>query len=228
MNKILINIVVALSLSAGSASVWSNASMGGINSLGVYDISIDTSTLNGISAGLSFDFLANSPGFADFVRISNFETDGAFDFLSFDTFGDVSVNPGSNATLGSSVDFSQFFQPLVLGDFVNFRLDFRNDPDAVLPGSTDFQNIFTVTLTDETGEDSLVQTDDSEGTDALLQADFSITLPQTAALSIFNASGLTITATPVAAVPLPAALPLMGFAISILAGLQKRRKLLMV
>lgn len=225
MNKLLINTVLAVSLSIASASAWSNAVVGGTNSLGVYDISIDTTSLAGTSASLAFDFLGNSPGFANFVVISNLQTDGSLNPDDASSFGNVAIASDNSATLDSGAEFSEFFQPLILGNLINFRLDARNDPGAVLPGSTDFHNFFTVTLLDGDGINSLVSTTDPLGDDALLQLGFSVETPQSVDLAVYSASGITITATPVSAVPLPATLPLMGIAVSMLAGLQRRKAL---
>jgi hypothetical protein len=127
-----------------------------------FDVSIDTSNLQGVVGTLAFDFIsANSA--SDAFSISGFSTDGTLGASS--SSGSVSGSLAETTVLGGgSAFFNELLQGETLGTRLNFSFDFL--ATAVPAGGTPDE--FSFFLLDSSALNSLVTTSDPTGASALL------------------------------------------------------------
>jgi hypothetical protein len=132
----------------------------------IFDVTMDTSALNGTSASLVFDFIDGDTVVNNSVTISDFAGDGQYDPTAAMTFGDVTGALNTSAVLGDSSGFSELLQPIVLGDSLAFMLTLSNQFSGVDPPDR-----LTLFLLDQSGLFPLYATSDPTGSDALLAID---------------------------------------------------------
>ncbi|MFA5983444.1 MAG: NF038129 family PEP-CTERM protein [Methylococcaceae bacterium] len=215
MQKMVISKIFLTVLSFASLLVWSANGTAASTTSSIFNITIDTSSLQGTSASLAFDFLnnnADAPN-ANAVTISSFQTDGVFDTSLTDNVGSVSGTLNDVATFSSITDgFNELFQPITLGSFLQFQLNIISLLD--LHESDSFQlNIFN-----GLGTASLVPTLDPLGTDILFEVNF---LPN---ISFTSFTDLVSAEQVVSAVPVPGAFSLMLLALGAWGGLVKSKQ----
>jgi hypothetical protein len=165
-----------------------------------YQVSVDTSTLNGSAASLAFDLTDSDVGVDTTVVITSFATDG--------TLGSAVVTGGVSGSLPGTVtltdlDFlNSLEQGITLGDALSFTLEMTTASSGGVPDAFSF---FILT---PSGSASLVGTDLAGDALLILEADGS------PGGSLSAASGtepsVPVAATPAVAVPFPAALLLLG------------------
>ena len=131
----------------------------------LFDVTMDTSALNGTPASLVFDFI-DGDSLVNSVTISDFAGDGVYDPTAAMTFGDVTGALNTSAVLGDSSGFSELLQPIVLGDALSFMLALSDQFSGV-----DLPDRLTLFLLDQSGSFPLYATSDPSGSDALLAID---------------------------------------------------------
>ena len=151
-------LLVAAFLWAGGMQVSAASAM--------FDVTMETSALNGTPASLVFDFIDGDSLVNNSVTISDFAGDGVYDPTAAMTFGDVTGALDASAVLSDSSGFSELLQPVVLGDTLSFMLTLSNQFSGV--GLPDRLTLF---LLDQSGSFPLYATSDPSGSDALLAID---------------------------------------------------------
>lgn len=175
-------------------------SLGNPAQAAVYQVSIDTSTLFGVSGQLVFDLIDGGLP-ANFVTISGFSSDGTLG--SSTSTGDVSGSLGSILTLGDTDPLlNEYSVNITLGNSLSFTFDSSNNPPAGPDSSPDG---FSFSLLDGQGA-SLTTTADPSGLNALLVQEFNSASPE---LIPYSGSSPSVPVA-VTAVPIPAALILFG------------------
>lgn len=165
-------------------------------------ITVDTTSLAGVSAQLAFDLIDGGPP-ANSVMISDFASDGLLDTASStdDVTGDFSTPPGIVALSDTSF-FSEYLQGITLGTSLTFIFDTSGNPAD--PGSA--PDGFSFFILNASGTASLVSTSDPTGADAL----FLFNIGETDPLVVFNSDAVTVSAVAVVnGVPEPAPLALL-------------------
>jgi len=132
----------------------------------LFDVTMDTSALNGTPASLVFDFIDGDSLVNNSVTISDFAGDGVYDPTAAMTFGDVTGALNTSAVLGDSSGFSELLQPIVLGDALSFMLALSDQFSGV-----DLPDRLTLFLLDQSGLFPLYATSDPSGSDAVLAID---------------------------------------------------------
>ena len=128
-----------------------------------FDVSIATPSLQGTSAELLLDFIDGGTP-SNTVAISNFATDGVLGTSQLTGGATGSLTPGP-ATITDSSFFNEFLQNMVLGSSLSFQVDASTNP----PDAGSVPDEFSVYLYDSTGTNSLVNTSDSTGANALFE-----------------------------------------------------------
>ncbi len=168
----------------------------------IFNITIDTTPIQGTSGALAFDFLDGDGLVNNTVTISNFTSDATLStgVPTGDITGTLSPGP---VVLGDGDFFNEWLQDLTFGATLNFQLEITgNGPFTPVPDS------FSFFLLDNTLFP--YATSDPLGADALLIVDIDNTNPS---VQTFVSSSATVV---VSAVPLPGALLLFvsgGFGI---------------
>lgn len=158
----------------------------------LYNITINTTGLNGTAGGLAFDLLAGDNATPNnTVLISAFATDGVLTPGFNTNTGTASGDLPDTLTLQDSA-FSESFRSTTFGNALSFTLNLTNN--FVAPGAPDEFSFF-LTNADNTG--TLVQTSDPTGADALFTFDSDGT--SAGALTVFTSStpAISYTITPV-------------------------------
>lgn len=185
-----------------------------------YHVSIDTSSVGGVSVGLAFDFIDGGTP-SNTVSISNFSTDGTLGAAS--TVGGVTGSLPSGFTLDDSDFFNEYFQSVSSATTLSF--DF--DPTANAPDAGSLPDTFSFFLIDDLTGLPLFDTTDPTGAGAL----FAFEIDGNGLLSVYNAAGTNVAVTwSVAAVennnpvPEPSTLLLLGSGWLGAAFLRRRQK----
>lgn len=126
-----------------------------------YDITMNTSSLAGSTAALTFDFIDGGAP-ANSISISNFSTDGMLGGAS--STGSVNGSVSTGLTLSDTSFFNEEQQVITLGSTVSFQLDATTN----LPAAASLPDTFSLFLLDPTGTNSLTSTTDPTGADSLL------------------------------------------------------------
>src|SRR5262249_6211250 len=115
-----------------------------------YDVSVDTSSLNGQLGFLDFQFNPGGVGaLAATATITNFQTTGGIPDASSTPIGDASgVLPGT-LTLGNSTAFNDLFQGFTYGS--NFTFELTLSGPAIGGSGGSVGSSFALSLFDATG-----------------------------------------------------------------------------
>jgi hypothetical protein len=127
----------------------------------LYDVTLNTSALSGITGALTFDFIDGGPP-DNSVSISIFTTDGTLGAPS--STGSVTGTVATGLGMTDASFFNEQQQLMTLGTSISFELDATTNLPA--PGS--LPDTFSLFLLDPTGTSSLVSTSDPTGADSLL------------------------------------------------------------
>ncbi len=182
----------------------------------IYDVRVDTSSINAVAGALEVQFNPNAAGNVMQAVISNFSSNGSLGSSSYtgNPTGDVSGNSfGTGLTIKDDTGFNDFFQDFTYGNSFSFKLTVSGNPN---PGAE-----FALTLWDTNG---------ATGNQLLSSSD-----PSGAALALtFNPSGTSRTASSYvtyneefpggATAPGPASLTLVGIGAAIAVGAACRRR----
>lgn len=186
----------------------------------VLQFTLDTPSLSGTAAYLAFDFIdGDGVSGNNTAVISGFSTDGTLDNNAVEIDGDVSgtLIPGPLTLVDTG--FSSFLQPLTFGSTLSFTLTLtQQSAGGQIPDS------FSFSLLDTFLAPLFATTDDPDpdfSGGALFQVD--IDGSHGGELLLFEAvdAEVTWTVTPVAAVPLPSTVWLLGT--GLLGGFAARR-----
>lgn len=128
----------------------------------VYDITINTASLSGTGAALTFDFIAGGGTQSNSVTISNFETDGVLGSAS--TSGSATGALPGAVSLSNSSFFNELQQGMTLGSSISFQVDAATNA----PTGGSLNDTFSLFLLDPTASNSLTNTNDPTGADSLL------------------------------------------------------------
>lgn len=129
----------------------------------VFNVMLDTRVLSGAGAWLAVDFTDGDGATNNTATLTGFATDGAYNPASASTLGDVTGDPSTSLTLGDAQAFSEWLQPLTLGDALSFTLDVGNQF-----GGSGYPDQFTLFLLAPGTGLPLYATDDPAGLDAVL------------------------------------------------------------
>jgi hypothetical protein len=127
----------------------------------LYDVTLNTSALSGITGALTFDFIDGGPP-NNSISISNFTTDGTLGATS--STGSVTGTVATGLGMTDASFFNEQQQVVTLGTSISFELDATTNLPA--PGS--LPDTFSLFLLDPSGTSSLVSTSDPTGADSLL------------------------------------------------------------
>jgi hypothetical protein len=174
----------------------------------LYTVTVDTSSISGISAQLAFDFIAGgSP--ANSVTLSGFSTNGILG-AAVSTGGVSGTLPGTVKLTDSSF-FNEYLTGITLGNNISFLVDATTNA----PGPNSLPDAFSFSLLNPSTGLPLFATSDPTGANTLtvLSLDGSVK----GSLSAYTAPGgqAVLTATP-AASPEPPTLLLMASGLAFL------------
>ena len=169
-------------------------------------VTIDTSLVRGTTAEIAFDLVGGAPP-ANSVTISAFAGDAVRGAAT--TTGTVTGSLATTLTLANATFFTEYLQPVTLGNLVSFAFDTTNVPPAANGSPTGF----SVFLLDAAGIAPLVPTADPTGAGALLL--FNLGSP----LALETYSPLVT----IRALPAPGSLALVLTAITALGASRRKR-----
>ncbi len=156
-----------------------------------YDVTVDTSSLVGTGATLTFDFIAGGGTQSNSVSISNFSTDGTL-LPGGVNSGSVSGSLSTTATLTNGSFFNELQQGILLGSTISFEADLTTNA----PTGGSLPDTFSLFLLDPTASYSLTGTADPTGSDSLTTAQIDGT--SGGDLAVYSGSGpdvpITVTA----------------------------------
>jgi hypothetical protein len=162
-----------------------------------YQVSIDTSSLSGTAANLAFDLTDSDAGVSTTVTISGFATNGTVGAVDAGlTTGGVSGSLPGTVTLTDTDFFNSLVQAITLGSALSFTLDMTTASSGGVPDA------FAFSILDAAGAASLVDTD--LDADVLLVLEANGTSGGNLAAAADTTPSVPVSATPAAAVPLPA------------------------
>lgn len=135
-----------------------------------YDVTINTSSLSGTGATLTFDFIAGGGTQSNIVSISDFSTNGTLVSGGVNS-GSVTGSLPGIATLSNASFFNELQQGINLGSTITFQLDATRNA----PTNDSLPDTFSFFILDRTASSSLVSTTDPTGASSLftLQIDSS-------------------------------------------------------
>jgi hypothetical protein len=138
-------------MGTGSSHRWTCLVLGvlvaGGASASPIQVTVDTSTLFGLTADLAFDLVDGGPP-PNSVTISSFTSDGTLGSTIVLT-GDVTGTLPGPVTIGDGSFVSEYRQDIKLGNSLSFILDTTGNPADVEAGSS--ADAFSLLLLDETG-----------------------------------------------------------------------------
>jgi len=180
----------------------------------IYDVSIDTSSLEGTNSTLAFDFIdGGSP--SNSIVVSHFPTDSSFGASS--SIGSVSGTLGSTATLTDGSFFNELQQPVTLGTSLSFRL--LASANAPLYGS--LPDTFSFFILNPTATESLVTTTDPTGANSL----FAVQIGATGnAVGVYGALAPSLLPVRVSPVPEPSTTMFLLFGIAAIWAIRMRKR----
>ena len=124
-------------------------------------ITVDTSSLFGMSASLAFDLIDGDGGSTpSSVTISGFNSDGTLAGHSSSASGVTGALPGT-VTLTDTEFFVEYLQQITLGNLITFIFDASGNFAGLTPDS------FSFFILNETATASLITTSDPTGANAL-------------------------------------------------------------
>jgi hypothetical protein len=127
-----------------------------------YDVTLDTSSLSGTTAALTFDLLSGGGTQSNTISISNFSTNGLI--TSSSSSGSVTGSIQGTASLRTPSFFNELQQGVTLGSTISFLLDATTNGPTL--GS--LNDTFSLFLLDPTASSSLTSTGDPTFSDSLL------------------------------------------------------------
>jgi len=128
-----------------------------------YDVTINTSTLIGTGATLTYDFIAGGGTQSNSVAISNFSTDGTLVPGGVNS-GSVSGSLAGTAMLTTASFFNELQQGITLGSTISFQVDLTTNA----PTGGSLPDTLSLFLLDPTASYSLTGTPDPSGSDSLV------------------------------------------------------------
>jgi hypothetical protein len=128
-----------------------------------YDVTINTSSLVGTGATLTFDFLAGGGTQSNSVTISDFATNGTLVPGGMNSGAVTGALPGT-ATLTNASFFNELQQGITLGTTISFQVDLTTNA----PTGGALPDTLSLFLLDPTATTSLTSTGDPTGGDSLL------------------------------------------------------------
>ncbi len=204
MNHILCTALLALS-SAGLAFA----------SPAIYHVSVDTTTLNGTTGSLDFNF-EPGPLVTQFgsVNILNFTTGGALTGTAFTT-GDVSGSLPGTLLLDNGTGFNDYFTTVQYASSIDFDISLFGPALSSPNGTSSSGSLFAFSLfSDAAGTLPTLTTNTTDG--------FGYTVAVNLNGSTTATSYLTTSPPPVAVTPEPSSLLLAGTGLAALVLLRKR------
>lgn len=181
----------------------------------IFDVSIGTAAVSGVSGQLAFDFIQGDPP-NNAVTITNFSTNGSLGGVASTAGGVSGALPGT-VTINDTVFFNELAQFITFGTFISFRVALTDNITGPAPDE------FAFFLLDVTGA-ALVQTTDPTGADALLVIDVGGTPQPFAPLPGQPAVTVSVTPVPAAVIPEPGTFMLVGLGSVALAGCRRHRR----
>lgn len=127
-----------------------------------YDVTINTSSLSGTGATLTFDFLAGGGTQSNSATISDFSTNGTLVSGGVNS-GSVSGSLPGTTTLTNASFFNELQQGMILGPTISFQVDLTTNA----PTGGSLPDTFSLFLLDPTASYSLTNTSDPTGSDSL-------------------------------------------------------------
>jgi len=128
-----------------------------------YDVTLNTSSLLGTGATLTFDFIAGGGTQSNSVSILDFSTDGTLVSGGVNS-GSVSGSLPGTATLSNASFFNELQQGITLGSTISFQVDATTNA----PTGGSLPDTFSLFLLDPTASYSLTNTTDPTGSDSLV------------------------------------------------------------
>jgi hypothetical protein len=127
-----------------------------------YDVTINTASLAGTGATLTFDFLAGGGKRSNSVSILDFATNGTLVSGGVNS-GSVSGSLPGTAALTNASFFNELQQSMRLGSTISFQVDLTTNA----PTGGSLPDTFSLFLLDPTASHSLTNTKDPTGSDSL-------------------------------------------------------------
>jgi hypothetical protein len=128
-----------------------------------YDVTLNTSSLLGTGATLTFDFISGGGTQSNSVSIADFSIDGTLVPGGVNS-GSVSGSLPGTATLSNASFFNELQQGITLGSVISFQLDATTNA----PTGGSLPDTFSIFLLDPTASYSLTNTNDPTGSDSLV------------------------------------------------------------
>jgi hypothetical protein len=127
-----------------------------------YDVTINTSSLSGTEATLTFDFLAGGGTQSNRVTLSDFSTNGTLLSGGVNS-GSVSGSLPGTAALTNAAFFDELQQGITLGSTITFQLDATRNA----PSTGSLPDTFSFFILNRAASASLVNTTDPTGANSL-------------------------------------------------------------
>lgn len=181
-----------------------------------YLVMANTSSVNGTTGYIDLQF---DPGFqttqSAVVAVNSFATDGIMNPGSVQVAGDVTGLLPSSVTIGNSTQFNDYFEGLIFGDTVTFRLALSG-PALTSPNGTALSgSTFGIGFYDSTGFNPILTTNVTDGFAGVIN----VNLDGTTTPIVFPLNdGVSISAISITAIPEPSSLWLVGVGILGLGG----------
>jgi hypothetical protein len=178
-----------------------------------YNITVDTSSINGTSGSLDFNF---NPGplitQAASVQIVNLATDGSF-VGGPSSIGNVSGNLPATVTLANGTPFNDYFQGFTFGSTLSFGISLFGPALSAPDGTSTSGSAFAFSMfSDAAGTTPVLTTDTTNG--------FAVTV----GVNLDGSTTLTNFIPGAAATPEPGTGAVMGLALTFF-GLWRRRQI---
>jgi hypothetical protein len=159
-----------------------------------YDVTINTTSLAGTGATLTFDFIAGGGTQSNSVTISDFSTNGTLVAGGVNSGSVIGSLPGT-ATLTNSSFFNELQQGMTLGSTISFQVDLTTNA----PTGGSLPDTFSLFLLDPTATYSLVNTNDPTGSDSLTTVQIDGT--KGGGLGVYSGSGPSVPVGVIAVTP---------------------------
>jgi hypothetical protein len=128
-----------------------------------YDVTINTASILGSGATLTFDFLGGGGTQSNSVTISDFSTNGTLVPGGINS-GSVNGSLPGTATLTNATFFNELQQGITLGSTISFQVDLTTNA----PTGGSLADTLSIFLLDPTASYSLTGTGDPTGSDSLV------------------------------------------------------------
>jgi hypothetical protein len=128
-----------------------------------YQVSVDTSAINGSSGFLDFDFAPGNNSQAAFVTISGFSPGGSLTGAP-QVNGSVSGTLPGTLTIDNNTQFNDYFQGFTYGNSLAFLLSFDGPALTSPNGTSSSGSTFAFAMFDSTGTNPLLTNDPNGNT----------------------------------------------------------------